>query len=65
MTVVFRLVKEVDGKVTASEVLSVKDVGLVLGGVYYAKVKDYHGPRKAAYDLVYRKIFRVAKGAVK
>ena len=64
MSIVFRLVKEVDGKATKFKTFSKNEIDLIMGGIYYAKVKDYHGPRKRAYDLVYSKIYMVVNGAI-
>ena len=64
MSTVFRFVKEVDGKVAVSSVLSKQQVAWLLQGVYYARNKEYYEPRKKGYGVVYRKVWRVSKGVV-
>ncbi len=62
MKIVYRLVKEIDGKVINSGVLSKNDLGLVMGAIFYAKTKDYYKPRVDSYSVVYKKIKAILEG---
>ena len=65
MGAVFRIVKEVDGGLIKSVVLSEANLKLVMSGIFYAKSKDYHGPRKKQYDVVYSKFYEIVNSGVK
>ena len=65
MSVVVKLVKEVDGKVVKSVVLSGSDLKLLLSGIFYAKSKDYYKPRVKNYDLIYKKIYRIVNTVIR
>ncbi len=62
MSCKFKLIEEIDGRVTNCVVFSKEELCLVMSGIYYAKIKDYHKPRQKNYDKVYRKIFGIVNG---
>ncbi len=62
MVIVFRLIKEVDGKEVDSLPVSMNDFGLIVTGIIYAKQKDYHKPRIDSYQVIIDKIKDFTRG---
>ncbi len=62
INVTYSLTQIVNGKPTNTTTFSHKDVKLIIGGLIYAKEKDYQQERKSNYKLVVNKINDVMNG---
>ncbi len=62
MTEQFVLSRVVDGKESRKAVFSRAELKALMQGLYYAKVKESNGKRKAVYGGLYSKLWQVLKG---